>query len=221
MMDSITDIFSLTPVERMYAQLDEEALGIVWAVEYFHLYLLDLHFEIITDHKPLVHAYKPTGRPPARVERFALRLQPYSFDILHIDGKSNVADCLNRLPLDCGEDISYRIMKEYVRSTVIAAVPPAMTPCDIERESEEDKELVKAGQSWELTSGQVSVWGSMAWNMNCRAWTVDSAWYSDCVPREYASSSSDYRPRRTSGYDQDESETMRVHVVAWYGLQCQ
>ena len=54
-----------------------------------------------------------------------------------------MTDYLSRLPLDCGEDISYRITEEYVRSTVIAAVPPAMTPCDIERESEEDEELAK------------------------------------------------------------------------------
>ena len=134
---------SLTPIERRYAQFEKEALGIIWAVEHFHLYLLGLHFEIITDHKPLVHAYKPMGRPPARVERYALRLQPYSFDIWHIVGKSNVADYLSRLPLDCGEDISYRITEEYVLLTVIAAVPLAMTPCDIERESEEDEELAE------------------------------------------------------------------------------
>ena len=51
---------SLTKVERRYAQFEREALGVVWGVERFRLYLLGTHFEIRTDHKPLIHAYGPT-----------------------------------------------------------------------------------------------------------------------------------------------------------------
>ena len=64
---------SLSATERRYSQFEREVLGIIWVVEYFRLYLLGTHFEIRTDHKPLVSAYGPKGNPPARVKRFALR----------------------------------------------------------------------------------------------------------------------------------------------------
>ena len=47
---------SLTPVEHRYAQFEKEALAVVWGVEHHHLYLLSTHFDILTDHKPLVSA---------------------------------------------------------------------------------------------------------------------------------------------------------------------
>ena len=44
---------ALTPVESRYSQTEREALGVVWACEYFDLYLRGLpHFIVITDHKP-------------------------------------------------------------------------------------------------------------------------------------------------------------------------
>ena len=93
---------SLTDTERRYAQFERDALGIVWGVEHFHFHLLGIHFEIRTDHKPLIHAYGPNGNPSACVQRFALWLQPYSYTIKHIDGKTNVTDYLSRsaIPID-------------------------------------------------------------------------------------------------------------------------
>ena len=134
---------SLTEVERRYAQFEKEALGIVWAVEHFHLYLLGVHFEIRTDHKPLVHAYGPNGNPPARVQRFALRLQPYSFDLKHVDGKSNVADYLSRFPLhlESKEEICYQHTEEYIYSVVTGAIPSALTAKQVECVSAKDSEL--------------------------------------------------------------------------------
>ena len=96
---------SLSATERRYSQFEREALGIIWVAEYFRLYLLGTHFEIQTDHKPLVSAYGPKGNPPARVQRFALRLQPYSYTMKHINGTSNIADFLSREPVDEPEDL--------------------------------------------------------------------------------------------------------------------
>ena len=62
-----------SPTEHRYSQFEKE---VMWRVEHFRLYLLGTQFEIRTGHKPLVIAYRPTGNPPARVMRFALRLQP-------------------------------------------------------------------------------------------------------------------------------------------------
>ena len=137
---------SLTPVERRYAQFEKEALAVVWGVEHHHFYLLGTHFDILTDHKPLVSAYGPNGNPPARGLRFALRLQPYDYSIRHIDGRSNVADYLSRQPL-VSEDICYHIAtEEFVRSIVVRAVPTALTACEVEQASEKDVELFTVRQ---------------------------------------------------------------------------
>ena len=45
---------SLTPTEEKYAQIDKEALGMTWACERFSEYLVNMHFRVETDHKPLV-----------------------------------------------------------------------------------------------------------------------------------------------------------------------
>ncbi|XP_043862245.1 uncharacterized protein K02A2.6-like [Drosophila santomea] len=60
---------ALSEVERRYSQTEKESLALVWAVEKFYYYLAGLHFELVTDHKPLEAIFKPTSKPPARIER--------------------------------------------------------------------------------------------------------------------------------------------------------
>ena len=45
---------SMTPTETRYAQIEKEALALTWACERYSDYLIGLHFNIETDHKPLV-----------------------------------------------------------------------------------------------------------------------------------------------------------------------
>ncbi|PFX18927.1 Transposon Ty3-G Gag-Pol polyprotein [Stylophora pistillata] len=71
---------SLSSVERRYSQTEKEALGLVWACERFNQYLYGLQtFDLVTDHEALKVIYSRGSRPSARIERWVLLLQPYSY----------------------------------------------------------------------------------------------------------------------------------------------
>jgi hypothetical protein len=56
-------------------------------------------FILITDHKPLELIYNnPLSRPPARIERWFLRLQQYDFQVIYKKGGDKPADFLSRHP---------------------------------------------------------------------------------------------------------------------------
>lgn len=93
---------SLTPTEQRYAQVEKEALALTLACERFNDFILGLHFELETDHKPLVSLLggQALDALPPRIQRFRMRLMRYSYTIKHIPGKSlTTADTLSRLPL--------------------------------------------------------------------------------------------------------------------------
>ena len=94
---------SLTTVERKYSQLDREALAIVFGVKKYHQNLYGHRFELKTDHKHLIHIFGPSKSTPAmasgRIQRWALTLGAYSYDIQYKKGADNSnADALSRLP---------------------------------------------------------------------------------------------------------------------------
>ena len=69
---------SLTATEERYNQTERKALAVVWACEHLHLYVDGKPVADYTDHKPLVSIYgNPSSKPSARIDRWALRLQPY------------------------------------------------------------------------------------------------------------------------------------------------
>ena len=48
---------SLSQAEQNYAQIEQEALAIVFAVRRFHQYLYRREFTLVTDHRPLCKIY--------------------------------------------------------------------------------------------------------------------------------------------------------------------
>ena len=89
---------TLTSSERNYAQVEKEALSLIFGVRHFHAYLYGRPFTIVTDHKPLTGSKK--GIPPlaaARLQRWAWILSAY-IEFRPTEEHGN-ADALSRLPL--------------------------------------------------------------------------------------------------------------------------
>ena len=96
---------TLTSSERNYAQLEKEALSLVYGVKKFHQYLYGRHFTLVTDHKPLTAILGSKKGVPslaaARLQCWALLLSAYSYDIQFKPTQSHGnADGFSRLPLN-------------------------------------------------------------------------------------------------------------------------
>ena len=77
----------LTDVERRYSQVEKEALGVVWLCERAYIYLIGHRFRIVVDNRAVMLIYgNSKSKPPARIERWALRLTPFDFEIVHRPG---------------------------------------------------------------------------------------------------------------------------------------
>ena len=95
---------TLNNAERKYGQIEKEGLALVFVLKKFHCYLWGKKFTLITDHKPLLGLFNPERPIPitasGRIQRWALVLQAYHFDLKHKSGKLlGAADTLSRLPL--------------------------------------------------------------------------------------------------------------------------
>ena len=83
--------------EKRYSTIEKECLAIVWSVKKFQLYLYGREFIIQTDHNSLTFINKAKFNN-ARVMRWSLFLQQYTFRIEEIKGKHNLeADYLSRV----------------------------------------------------------------------------------------------------------------------------
>lgn len=86
-----------TPAESRYGTTQLECLAVVWAVSQLEPYLIDAEFDLETDHTALLWMLQNTSHND-RVQRWAIRLQEFSFQIKHRPGKELVVpDALSRL----------------------------------------------------------------------------------------------------------------------------
>lgn len=135
---------SLTATEQRYSQTEREALAVVWACEHLHLYVYGKPVTVYTDHKPLVTIYSnPSSKPPARIERWALRLQPYQITVKYRRGETNPADYLSRHPTKEGAQTTrqQKVAEEYINYLATTSTPKALKTQDIEAATQADATL--------------------------------------------------------------------------------
>ena len=85
---------TLAPAELNYAQIEREALAIVFAVRKFHQYLYGRQFTLMTDHRPLCKLLGSNQGVPslaaARMQRWALILSAYQYVLKYTPGSQRL-----------------------------------------------------------------------------------------------------------------------------------
>ena len=90
----------LQPRERKYSATELEGLAVVAAVQHFDVYLITHPFIIETDHRALTFL-NSAQHGNGRLARWAMKLQPFSFEIRYRPGSKNSnADAFSRLMED-------------------------------------------------------------------------------------------------------------------------
>ena len=100
---------TITKTEQKYAQIDKEALTIVWEIKKIFHYLYARRFTLITDHKPLAQILHPEKSLPvlciSHMANYADYLSHFNYDVLFKTTKANKnADYCSRAPLPITSD---------------------------------------------------------------------------------------------------------------------
>ena len=127
---------TLTEAEQNYDTTERECAAIIWSVLLLKPYLDNEHFTMKTDHDALKWLFADTSN--GKVARWRLRLQEFSFTVIHIPGtKNRVADALSRLKTEGGDQRDQPVDVEVpVLSLPILAIEDDVNPMTFD-----DKEL--------------------------------------------------------------------------------
>ncbi|XP_060077956.1 uncharacterized protein LOC132557483 [Ylistrum balloti] len=103
---------SLTTSERNWAQIEKEALAILFGLERFDQYTYGRAVTIQNDHKPLASILKkPLSDAPKRLQNILVRLNRYDFEFHFVKGMNlTIADALSRAELVSETEPRPRIM---------------------------------------------------------------------------------------------------------------
>ena len=97
--------------EKKYSTVEKECLAIVLSIKTFAVYLLGKPLLLQTDNRALMwlHSFKDKN---ARLTRWSLALQPYSFTVEHRKGRNNAnVDALSRLHAGTIEEQCFALEK--------------------------------------------------------------------------------------------------------------
>ena len=142
-----------TPTEARYGQIERESNGILTGMAMNKLYTLGTPVEVITDHEPLVSAYKPNRKPKQlRVDRHRTKLLQYDYKVSYQPGSTTPSDYGSRHPPNTNK-FSSRQKQEWhvsdekteilVNAILVDHLPTAITIDMLKTEIEKDDELVQ------------------------------------------------------------------------------
>ena len=135
---------TLSDCEKNYSATEKELLAVVFAVEYFRVYLLGRKFLLLTDHIALrwLHSTEPKGRRA----RWIMDLQEYEFEVHHRPGTQNSnADALSRLPQknSINTVLSSEVNQSPARPAALACLTMLTPEKDLQQAQLEDPSIAK------------------------------------------------------------------------------
>lgn len=103
---------ALTDAEQKWAQIEKEALSVLYGLEHFDQYTYGRQVTVQNDHKPLATILKkPLSQAPKRLQALMMKLYRYDVHFQYIEGKKLfIADTLSRAYLQ-GFENEARVMK--------------------------------------------------------------------------------------------------------------
>ena len=166
---------SCSPSEQKYSASHLEALAVIYATKYFHVYLYGNEFTILTDHKPLLSIFKNSNHDNPKLARYCLYLSEYRYVLQYYRGCANgAADALSRRMYDScyteTDDMIDQFPTDYHIASLFDSTPPkhteqqlilqsSNTKVHVTNQSQTDKEnalrviwLNKMGNNLELSN---------------------------------------------------------------------
>lgn len=104
---------ALTPSEQKWAQIEKEALAVLFGLERFDQYTYGRSITIENDHKPLASILKkPLNMAPKRLQDIMIRMHRYDITFCFVKGEHlYLADTLSRAHLSSSENARPRILQ--------------------------------------------------------------------------------------------------------------
>ena len=122
---------TLNTAERNYSQLEKEGLACIFGVKKFHDYVFGRHFELVTDHKPLLGLIKEdratSTQASSRIRRWLLFLSNYEYSLVFRNTTAHAnTDALSRLPLpeepaETGSEPELVLLAEHLADSPVTA----------------------------------------------------------------------------------------------------
>ncbi|KAF2890539.1 hypothetical protein ILUMI_15634 [Ignelater luminosus] len=140
---------TLSSAEKNYAQIEREALAIVFGLKKYHNYPFGRRFELITDHFPLTIIFGEKRNVPVtaavRLQRWAILLSAYDYQMVYKkEADIPNADALSHLPLPDDTELELTSNCFSIQAPITAflqnseEMEKTITVKEVEQETEKD-----------------------------------------------------------------------------------